>query len=407
MLQTLAFDRAFASIGEGRDALALDRISLRSFDVDGRLHVKDCNLSKSNVCPYFGREIPDFQALGLDANAIYNLYRAPDELARGASTFRGLQLLMMHTPVKATDPKTEVTVGCVGTDVEFNAPYLAGSLTVWTAEGIKLIESKRQAQLSCSYRYRADMTPGVTPEGVAFHGVMRDIKGNHVALVAEGRAGPDIYVSDSKPSELSKMKYPNLVKAVTAALAASSISVSAETQVALDAAIEKAACDEADEEEDKKKKAADAKAAADAKRAKDGDPAMKPATDAQIALAVDAAIVSKGYVTKADADKLASDAATSAVARVNALHKAREDVKPLVGIVAMDSADAVYEFALKESKVALDGVPAAAYSALVEQVKARKAAGIAAVGAVPKFANDAAAAASTAIPGLSRFQQQG
>lgn len=410
MSNSLAFDRAFATLGENRDSLAFDRITLRSFDVDGRLHVELCNLSKANVCPYFGREIPNFQELGLDPNGIYKLYRDPEELKKAAPTFCGLQLLLVHTPVNAKDPKIEVTTGCVGSDVEFIPPYLVGSLTVWTAEGIKLIESKRQAQLSCSYRYRADMTPGLTVEGVAFDGVMRDIMGNHVALVEEGRAGPDVYVSDSQPLEFASMKYPNLIRAVTAALAKSSISVSAETQLALDAEIEKVAKDEEMEEEEAKKKK---KAAEDAELGskpvspgpKEGERGLPGASDAQIKVAIDAALASRGYVTQADANKLAGDAANAAVARVNALHKAREDVKPLVGIVAFDSAEAVYEFALKQSNVALDGVPPAAYAALTEQVKARKVAGSQIVASgPPKFASDAASAAAAAIPGLGRFQ---
>jgi hypothetical protein len=40
------------------------------------------------------------------------------------------------------------------------------------------------------------MTPGEF-EGKAFDGVMRNILGNHVALVEEGRAGPDVFVGDS------------------------------------------------------------------------------------------------------------------------------------------------------------------------------------------------------------------
>ena len=78
----------------------------------------------------------------------------------------------------------------------FDAPYLKNSLVVWDGEAIKLIEDDKQKELSCGYRYRADMTPG-TYEGVRYDGVMRDIRGNHVALVEEGRAGPDVLVADS------------------------------------------------------------------------------------------------------------------------------------------------------------------------------------------------------------------
>ena len=49
--------------------LAMDRAtSVRSFDADGRLHVARSNISKANVCPYLGREIPDWERLGLDGD---------------------------------------------------------------------------------------------------------------------------------------------------------------------------------------------------------------------------------------------------------------------------------------------------------------------------------------------------
>jgi hypothetical protein len=41
------------------------------------------------------------------------------------------------------------------------------------------------------------MTPG-TIDGQSYDGVMRDIVANHVAIVVEGRAGPDVVVGDSK-----------------------------------------------------------------------------------------------------------------------------------------------------------------------------------------------------------------
>jgi hypothetical protein len=45
------------------------------------------------------------------------------------------------------------------------------------------------------------MTPGVF-KGEPYDGVMRDIVGNHVALVTEGRAGDDVVVGDSKENIL-------------------------------------------------------------------------------------------------------------------------------------------------------------------------------------------------------------
>ncbi|MGH7058317.1 MAG: DUF2213 domain-containing protein, partial [Acetobacteraceae bacterium] len=80
-------------------------------------------------------------------------------------------------------------------------PYLRNSLIVWTREAIDGIESGKRRQLSASYRYDADMTSG-TYEGQPYDGVMRNIRFNHVALVEEGRAGPDVLVDDSLPPDM-------------------------------------------------------------------------------------------------------------------------------------------------------------------------------------------------------------
>ena len=93
-----------------------------------------------------------------------------------------------------------------------HAPYLTASLAVWDAEAIRLIESEAQSELSCGYYFIADMTPGVTADGVPFSGTMRSLSANHVALVSRGRAGSDVSVADQSLKECSFMKaYPKLV----------------------------------------------------------------------------------------------------------------------------------------------------------------------------------------------------
>jgi hypothetical protein len=405
-----------------REILAFDKLSMRSYDVDGRLHVASCNISKATVNPYRGREIPGHEQLGLDPDRVYQLYRDPDELARAAPTFTNLQLLMTHTAVNADDPKLQITVGTIGSDTRFEYPYLKASVAVWTAEAIKLIESKAQAQLSSSYRYTADMTPGVTPQGVAYDGVMRHIIGNHVALVEEGRAGPDVCVSDSLPLEFRTMKFPKLLALLKPYLKANSDA----DLLALDSKLEEA-MDERDEEEESaedeaeleretngrpdpehtNRKAKDKKRAKDKKHAKDAGSLganphgadEAPESPEGGARKPSGANDSAEFITKADADKMATDAADAAVKRVNALHKARKDVEPLVGIVAFDSAEQVYEFALKQCGVALEGVPATAYGALVAaELRGRSRATPA-----PRLASDAAPGVMAAIPGLDRF----
>ena len=177
-------------------ALAFDRNTVRSKDGEGRLHVATTNISKANICPYLGREIPDAEGLGLDPGKIYHLLRDPEELEKAASSFNNLPLLSTHVPVSADDHHPDLVIGSTGTDATFDAPYLKNSLVIWARDAINDIESEIKKELSCGYRYRADMTPG-TYEGKSYDGVMRDIIGNHVALVREGRAGKDVVVGDA------------------------------------------------------------------------------------------------------------------------------------------------------------------------------------------------------------------
>lgn len=62
---------------------------------------------------------------------------------------------------------------------------------VTDAKAIKKSKSGK-TQLSCGYVCDLDETPGVTPEGEHYDARQINIRGNHVALVAAGRAGPEV-----------------------------------------------------------------------------------------------------------------------------------------------------------------------------------------------------------------------
>lgn len=319
--------------------LAYDKSS-RTYDADGHLHVEMCNISKANVCPYFGHEIPGHEALGLDPSRIYNLYRDPEELRRAADSFANKPLLLHHIPVSADAPARELIVGVIGGPAVFEHPYLRAPVSVWTRDGIDAIETHEQEELSSSYRYRAEMTSGTSPEGVAYDGRMCDIIGNHVALVKEGRAGPDVIVADSKPTVkiFQTMKHSKILAAIAAVLGLKPADVPA-LDAALDAVAkedmdEKAACDAAEAAAKKKKE--DEEAALDSE-----DPTTLPTMDAKIKLAEDAA-----------------------VAKIHALYAAREAVAPKVGAVALDSAEAVYRFAMDQAKIEHTAVAADGLGAL-------------------------------------------
>lgn len=235
-------------------------------DADGHMRVEECRISKANICPYRGDEIPGWKELGLDATRIYQLLRDPSELQKAASTFDGKPLLIRHAGVHAQTPKQDLWVGNIG-KCSFEPPYLiARPVMVLTQEAIDLIESGERRELSSAYRYRAVMEPGVYG-GEKYDGRMVDIEGNHVAIVTEGRAGSDVYVADEKPVELRAMTH-KIVDAVSKLLRPNATDI--DVRLAFDAALGETPAKSVISLDEREKKAAEDKAR-DAKRKRGSD----------------------------------------------------------------------------------------------------------------------------------------
>lgn len=181
-------------------------ISQRRIDENGFLHVEKCHITKEQVVPYYGREIPGWRDLNLDPEKIYHVYRPGDELAKAYQTFNGLPLQLEHHPDSAEHPQTMHRVGSLGTDAEWNPPYVDITLSVTDQRAIDAIQDGRFKELSASYQYDPEVTRGEF-NGEPYEIVMRNIRGNHVALVKEGRAGPDVVVADAKPIMKRKSAY--------------------------------------------------------------------------------------------------------------------------------------------------------------------------------------------------------
>jgi ADP-ribose pyrophosphatase YjhB (NUDIX family) len=213
-IREIATDSAFM--------IAMDRDSVREKTRDGRLIVKRTHISKANVCPYRGKEIPGWEKLGLEPDRVYNLLRDPDELRKAAPTLNGVQLLIKHIPVNAEDHRPNETVGSLGSDAEFDGEYLDNSLYVNAQHAIDAIETGKQRELSAGYHYNPDMTPG-NFGGKAYDGVMREIVFNHVALVEDGRAGPDVVVGDEALKENENMAKATRFGAMTLSITAAHV----------------------------------------------------------------------------------------------------------------------------------------------------------------------------------------
>lgn len=182
------------------DLIAFDRASVRTMDNNGFMHVKISPFTKEQVAPYYGREIPGYRELGLDPDKIYYGYRPAGELSKPetVASINGIPVQLRHHAEFADAPARETRVGATGTDAEWRAPYLMNSLTIFDADAQKAINSGALRELSMAYHYRPEMKAGEF-NGQHYDFIMRDIRGNHLALVEEGRAGADVLVYDSKP----------------------------------------------------------------------------------------------------------------------------------------------------------------------------------------------------------------
>ncbi len=196
--------------------LAYDKHSLtsvRHYDENGFLHVDLCNITKEQVAPYYGREIPGWQELGLIPDKIYYGYRPFEEIKKAADTFNNLPLLSEHVEDGADKKNQHLRVGSLGTNAEAQEPYLTNSLAVYDEKAIKAIESEEKKELSSAYRYDPVFKPGFF-DGQKYDFRMENIRGNHVALVKEGRAGSDVVVADSnsiKKGEKMSTKLKNFI----------------------------------------------------------------------------------------------------------------------------------------------------------------------------------------------------
>lgn len=353
--QPVTVKMKYAKEGAGMandSAFAFDRASVRSYDADGMLHVSLTPISKANVCVYYGKEIPDAEILGLEPNKAYRLLRDPEELRKAVPTFNNKPVLNQHIGVSVVDPPKEAIIGSTGESAEFDGIYLKNSMVIWDVDSIMGIETERQKENSSSYRWRPDMTPGVY-EGEAYDGVMRDIVCNHVAIVPSGRAGPDVFVYDSKPTGSILMTLKDKLMAVIKPYLANDEKPE-DVEKKVDAVIKDEATQaekdnesEAErlEREERELKEREERENKDRKRDRaedenDKDKKSKTADDEED---------KKEKEKMANDSKLAMDAAIKGVEeRFQALRQAERDVRPVVGELACDSAEEVYRTALKQ-----------------------------------------------------------
>ncbi len=178
--------------------------SARIPDANGWYEIKANPLSRVGVYPYRGSSIK-----APNPDALYQVYRPAMELSK-PETLQSLKLLpwiddhtMLGDPAinGYTPPEKKGVQGVIGEDVFFKDDTIYGNIKVWSLFLRNLIDSGKD-ELSCGYRCQYDWSPSSqnprpTYNGQPYDVIQRNIRFNHLALVEDGRMGPDVSVLDA------------------------------------------------------------------------------------------------------------------------------------------------------------------------------------------------------------------
>lgn len=185
-----------------------DRLNItteRQYTDEGFLIVP-ARISRTGIQDYLAVE------MGLtdrEPDSIVRVWRPEEEVfsEQSLSSFTNKPVTNNHPPVLVDASNAKLySVGHAGATVDKDGMYAKTVLYITDAESIKAVESGK-VELSNGYTADIDWTPGVTPDGEQYDAVQRNIKGNHIAIVERGRAGPACRVADNLPDngEIVKM----------------------------------------------------------------------------------------------------------------------------------------------------------------------------------------------------------
>lgn len=138
-------------------------------------------------------------------------YRPPEEVLDPASiaSFEAVPLTNDHPPTRLDAANARAySSGSVGS-VRAAGQQVEGMVLVTDASTVAAAAGGKR-QLSPGYTVVLDPTPGVTPEGEHYDAVQRRIRGNHVALVQDGRQGPSVALRMDSGAAMARSLAPEV-----------------------------------------------------------------------------------------------------------------------------------------------------------------------------------------------------
>lgn len=180
------------------DLFVLPERSTRTYTRDGFMRAK-AKIASTGVQVYRAADV-GLDQHGIPGDRVLRLYRPPEAVFDPTSmqSFEGAPVTFKHPPKRQNVDATNWRHLAVGDQygIGRDGDYLTANIfTIRDAAAVRAVDAGT-TELSCGYDFDVDLTPGKTPDGQAYDGVMKNIVGNHTAIVDKARGGPGCRVGD-------------------------------------------------------------------------------------------------------------------------------------------------------------------------------------------------------------------
>jgi hypothetical protein len=165
----------------------------KQIDYNDFWYIQHNPITKAGVFPYLGKQIDP----SLEPDKVYMVLRPADEIEKAKDTFKLIPLVDEHTMLGAefTPAEKKGVHGVLGEEITAKDGTVYADVKIFSEYLKDAIENGKK-ELSLGYFCKYDLTPGEY-NGIHYDAIQRDLRGNHIALVDNGRMGHDVRVMDS------------------------------------------------------------------------------------------------------------------------------------------------------------------------------------------------------------------
>jgi hypothetical protein len=163
---------------------------------DGYMKVR-CRSGRAGIYQYLGREV-DPEGKHFAADQVVNVYRSPEEVfdQQHLASFVGKPITIDHPaePVTAGNWRTHAAGMIMG--AVRDGEHIGFDLAFMDSASIQTVEAGKR-ELSNGYASKIVIGDGVAPDGQKYQARQVAMRGNHCAVVDQGRAGGTCRIGDA------------------------------------------------------------------------------------------------------------------------------------------------------------------------------------------------------------------